>query len=188
MPVSARAALAVTAIATSGASTGLVAWCGAPYVGSMRKVPPSGREKHGEEGGVELMTKSAFLKDLKTVVKSTAFLGQTTRPFAKWELVKHLRAEADFDKGEGRRDGDEEILAETFDEDGDAIGAWVVLWRMALDDPKMVEGDARAEGRVVRYISTYRTVQLNDYDPLFPSLRYFNVHEELLSEPTEEKQ
>jgi hypothetical protein len=45
LPSTARAALAATALATSGVSTGLVAWCGRPYVTTLRRItatpPPS---------------------------------------------------------------------------------------------------------------------------------------------------
>lgn len=45
LPSTARAALATTALATSGVSTALVAWCGRPYVTTLRRLtttsPPS---------------------------------------------------------------------------------------------------------------------------------------------------
>ncbi|KAF8581096.1 hypothetical protein K439DRAFT_1355108 [Ramaria rubella] len=139
LPMSARAALALTALGTSGISTALVGWCGAPYVSMLRQLP--------EGQGVEMETATLFLKSRYTsVYDSKLFLRDTGRPFAKWELAKAVEGK----KEEGEF---EETVAETRGRDGRVVGRWIVRWK----DGK---GECRGVGKVVRY---------------------FNIHEELLS-------
>jgi hypothetical protein len=65
LPYSARFALASIAIGTSGLSTSLVAWCGRPYVTTLRRHRPDG-EKGGEV--LELTTMTLFLRPRITTV------------------------------------------------------------------------------------------------------------------------
>ncbi|KAF8342942.1 uncharacterized protein EI90DRAFT_2885241, partial [Cantharellus anzutake] len=119
IPTSARTALAFTAVIASGGSTALIAWCGAPYVEFMRHLSPS-----TPSAGVAIHTKSFWLKDLSTEVYDTAFLGPTTRAFAKWELVSLVRME----RTTGRYPGAQEIVARTKDHSGRVVGEWVIDW------------------------------------------------------------
>jgi len=153
LPTSARAAMAITALVTSGASTALVGWCGAPYVSSMRRIPGY---NNAPDGGVEMITKTLLLRDLRTTVYDTSFLGKATRPFATWELVPQVRVQAE----EGRTDGLEEVVARTTDENGQVQGEWRVRWTKAIDDPNYLLGKVNPHGKLVRH---------------------FNVHEELLN-------
>lgn len=147
MPTSARAAMALTAIVTSGASTALVGWCGAPYVGSMRRIPGYDGQP---DGGIEMNTRTLFLRDLRTTVRDTSFLGTASRPFATWELMSNIRAKVETDAG--RNDGAEEIVAQTTDEKGNVRGEWIVRWTQASDDPQYVLGTASSRGKVVKCV------------------------------------
>ena len=137
--------MAITALVTSGASTALVGWCGAPYVNSMRRIPGY---NNAPDGGVEMITKTLLLRDLRTTVHDTSFLGKASRPFATWELISHIRVPAE----EERVDGVEEVVARTTDEAGKVQGEWRVRWSKALDDPNYLLGKASPHGRVVRYV------------------------------------
>ncbi|KDQ20075.1 hypothetical protein BOTBODRAFT_170092 [Botryobasidium botryosum FD-172 SS1] len=156
MPTSARLALAATAITTSGLSTTLVGWCGAPYVSAMWKLPDVPRD-----GAVEMATRTVFLREMRTRVVYPAFLKPSARPFAKWELAKEV-VDVEVLDAEGKA-GTEEIVAETRDVKGRVVGKWVVRWRKAGEEwSQGLVGECRAEGKIVRH---------------------FNVHEELLDPP-----
>ncbi len=145
IPTSARAALALTAVVASGSSTALIAWCGAPYVQSIRHLAPS-----APSTGVAMSTKSFWMKDLHTEIYDTTFLGQTTRAFAKWELVSLIRMQRTV----ARQPGTQEIVARTRDKAGKVLGEWVIDWN--ADDSKAEEakdhvlGRGHAKGSIVR--------------------------------------
>ncbi|KAI0263840.1 hypothetical protein BC834DRAFT_885851, partial [Gloeopeniophorella convolvens] len=168
LPTGARAALAAAALATSGVSTALVAWCGRPYVTALRRLPTAGSadtdagagahhtgsHNANAPAGIELATLTVTLAPRATRVYDPAFLGDTRRAFARWELARAVQLPPE-DAG-GVRAGEEETVAETVDRAGRVLGRWIVRWG---------EGGAgvcRAEGRVETH---------------------FNVHEELLSTP-----
>ena len=69
LPLSARIALATTALATSGASTALIAWCGSPYVTTLRRINPL----EGSQG-LEMTTLTLLLRERTTRVYDSAFL------------------------------------------------------------------------------------------------------------------
>jgi hypothetical protein len=71
LPLTARFALASIAIGTSGISTGLVSWCGMPYVTTLRRLKPE--ENAGAEG-VEMTTLNLFLRPKITTVRHIAIL------------------------------------------------------------------------------------------------------------------
>lgn len=174
LPSTARAALATTALATSGVSTALVAWCGRPYVTTLRNLaststststsPPSTpsnstpeaqkqlqeeeeaaaahSHSHNENvpAGIELTTLTLTLSPLTTRVYDPAFLCDTTRAFARWELARSVQLPSE--DAVGVRPGSEETVAETLDGAGNVLGRWIVTWG------ENGEGSCRAEGRV----------------------------------------
>src|SRR6266852_5518819 len=177
LPSTARAALATTALATSGVSTALVAWCGRPYVTALRNLAatttmatsspssyPSNspsealkqrqEQEHGREqttahshshnenvpAGIEMMTLTLSLSPLTTRVYDPAFLCDTTRAFARWELARSVQLPPE--DAVGVRPGSEETVAETMDGVGNVLGRWIVTWG------ENGEGSCRAEGRV----------------------------------------
>jgi hypothetical protein len=173
LPSTARVALATTALATSGLSTALVAWCGRPYVTTLRRLtaPPtpstapattstptdttsaaSGQQhehqpqqtthSHNENApaGIELTTLTLTLTPRATRVYDPAFLGDTSRAFARWELARSVQLPPE-DAG-GVQPGEEETVAETLDAAGNVLGRWIVTWG------ENGEGSCRAEGYV----------------------------------------
>ncbi|KIJ15590.1 hypothetical protein PAXINDRAFT_133680 [Paxillus involutus ATCC 200175] len=154
LPMSARIFLAATAISTSGISTALVSWCGAPYVSHLRRLIPA---ENGGIEGIEMTTLTLTLKKQITRVYDSDFLVETRRPFAKWELAQEIQlpppSEDALTAAKSGAPGEEETVAETLNEKGEIIGRWIVKWGEAG------AGTCQATGRV---------------------LRYFNVHEELL--------
>ena len=149
LPSTARVALAATALATSGVSTALVAWCGKPYVTMLRRLssptPPQQQHtthSHNENApaGVELTTLTLALKPRTTRVYDPAFLGDTTRAFARWELAQSVLLPPE--DAVAVRPGEEETVAETLDSAGKVLGRWIVTWG------ENGEGSCRAEGHV----------------------------------------
>jgi hypothetical protein len=134
LPLSARLALATTAITTSGISTALVAWCGSPYVATLRRL-------NGDVDGLEFTTFSLTLRRIVTRVYDTTFLVDTKRPFAKWELAEVVNTAA-----KPGLPGQEETVAETLDAEGAVTGRWVVTWS---DDNR---GTCRKIGSIARYV------------------------------------
>jgi hypothetical protein len=59
LPMNARMALAMIAVTTSATSTGMVAWCGKPYVTQLKYIRP---EENGGAEGMEMTTMSLFMK------------------------------------------------------------------------------------------------------------------------------
>lgn len=152
LPYSARLALVGIAVGSSGLSTSLVAWCAKPYVTTLQRLKPDG-EKSGEI--LQLTTMSLFMKKRITTVYDPEFLLETRRPMAKWELATQLTMPASRLATEGKQlAGTQETVAETTDGEGKVLGRWIVSWG---EDG---EGVCHEAGNVVRY---------------------FNVHEELLS-------
>jgi len=179
LPSTARAALATTALATSGVSTALVAWCGRPYVTTLRNLattttatatatttttsspsptptsphkPEPQQQQQGQEqttthshnenvpAGIELTTLTLTLSPLTTRVYDPAFLCDTTRSFARWELARSVQLPPE--DAVGVRPGSEETVAETLNGAGSVLGRWIVTWG------ENGEGSCRAEGRV----------------------------------------
>ncbi|KAL1938561.1 hypothetical protein VTO73DRAFT_11584 [Trametes versicolor] len=159
VPLAGRFALAGIAMATSSVSTALVAWCGRPYVATLRFLElERGAEAAAAERALEMTTLTLGLHKRVTTVYDTAFLVPTSRPFATWELAEAFQlaeAEVQTARAEGRIPG-EETIAETRTAEGAVIGRRVVSW-----DEHGV-GTCKDIGQVVPY---------------------FNVHQELLSRP-----
>lgn len=104
-----RLGLCAVALATSGASTTLIAWIGKPYVGQMRLLTPkaakTARERDSAEGAgppeasfaaavdekprpaIEAVTTNWRLRLLRTTIYEPSLLRGTSRPFATWELA-----------------------------------------------------------------------------------------------------
>ena len=173
IPVTARVALAGTALAMSGASTGLIAWCGAPYVSSMRRLVPSpppasdptaGTVKpEGASSGssvtstmathydaVEMATKTLFSRDIYTQIYDPAVLGSTNRPFATWELQSQLRVPVDASNTSRIAGGREEVIARTLSAGGEVYGEWLVRWTQDPNNEEYLLGRASATGTVLR--------------------------------------
>lgn len=79
LPLTARFALASIAVGTSGISTGLVAWCGLPYVTALRRLMPE--ENSGAEG-IEMTTLNLFLRPKITTVSQKRFYYDLSLIFA----------------------------------------------------------------------------------------------------------
>lgn len=159
-----RIGLCVTALATSGVSTALIAWIGTPYVNTMRLLSPSSPGTASKEDAkvvMELNTVSWRLKPQRTLVYEPTFLRPTSRPFAAWEITN-----AAPPLPLPLPDGQETVvkkIAETFDvKSGASLGSYSVTYSSAHQD---------AQGRAVG------SVQVQG-----KPTRYFNVHEELLDE------
>ncbi|TFK23139.1 hypothetical protein FA15DRAFT_705702 [Coprinopsis marcescibilis] len=150
LPYSARFALASLAVGTSGVSTSLVSWCAKPYVTTLRRYTP---EDNGGQEVLELTTMTLMLRPRVTTVYDPAFLVETRRPMAKWELAREITHSASAG-GQTPAVGTQETIAETADHNGQIIGRWVVEWREGGI------GTCHEAGTVVRH---------------------FNVHEELLN-------
>ncbi|KAI0368988.1 hypothetical protein BV20DRAFT_1036724 [Pilatotrama ljubarskyi] len=146
VPLVGRAALAAIAMATSSVSTALVAWCGRPYVTTLRFLEPEGAQAAGSGRAIEMTTMTLGLHKRVTTVYDTAFLVPTSRPFATWELAEAFKlseAEVLSARAQGLIPG-EETIAETKTADGGVLGRWVVTW-----DENGV-GTCREVGQVVR--------------------------------------
>jgi len=134
LPETARIVLATTALATSSISTALVSWCGAPYVSTLRKLD-------GDNGGIEMETKTLFMNSRFTRVYDPTFLVDTKRFFAKWELAEKLASNTS-------PSATEETIAETRNSAGDLLGRWIVKWDKN-------EGHCREVGKVVRHFNVH---------------------------------
>lgn len=116
LPLAARFSLAGIALSTSGIASGLVAWCSRPYVTAVERLD-------GDQGGVAMTTITFALNKRVTRVYDTAFLVDTMRPFAKWELAETLQLD-----GKNNEPGTEETVAETLNAKGGSLGRWIVKW------------------------------------------------------------
>ncbi|KAF6767315.1 hypothetical protein PSEUBRA_003939 [Kalmanozyma brasiliensis GHG001] len=150
-----RVGLSITALATSGVSTALIAWIGTPYVGSMRLLKRDGKV------GMELNTVSWRLRPQRTLVYEPTFLRPTSRPFAAWEIANSAPT---VTLGQG--ESVEKLVAETFDvKSGASLGKWIAKW----------DGSARSkDGEEWKAVGR---VEVKGRPT-----RYFNVHEELLGD------
>ncbi|PWZ03359.1 hypothetical protein BCV70DRAFT_204149 [Testicularia cyperi] len=168
-----RIGLCITALATSGVSTALIAWIGTPYVGTMRLLASqasSGKDSKAanhadaEDTGVvlELNTVSWRLRPQRTLVYDATMLRPTSRPFAAWELTNSPPSiTLPEDQEEATK-----LVAETFDvKSGNSIGKWLVKYSSQTQEK---QGDTWKAKGVSQIIGK--------------PTRYFNVHEELLGE------
>ncbi|KAH9834075.1 uncharacterized protein C8Q71DRAFT_770942 [Rhodofomes roseus] len=144
LPLSGRFALAGVAIATSGVSTGLVAWAGRPYVTKLRWLE-GGR-------GIEMTTLTVRLRERVTKVYDTAFLVPATRPLATFELAEAFQLPAE-EVNQGKKDGSlprEETIAETLTPQGTVVGRWIVRW------DEEGKGACRPVGKVARHFNVHQ--------------------------------
>ncbi|GAC96898.1 hypothetical protein PHSY_004482 [Pseudozyma hubeiensis SY62] len=154
-----RMGLSLTALATSGVSTALIAWIGTPYVSSMRLVSIA-----SQEPVMELDTVSWNLRARKTLVYEPTFLRPTSRPFASWEITNTPPA---ITTG-GVEGMVEKKIAETFDvKTGKSLGEWIVKYNSEVKQKAEQAGEWKTVGKV---------------EVKGKPTRYFNVHEELLDE------
>ena len=145
LPISARIALATTALTTSGVSTALVGWAGSPYVVDLRRLTPA---ENGGIEGIEMATLTLTLRRLTTRVYDADFLLETRRPFAKWELAEEIQlassSEEPVTAAKAGAPGEVETVAETLNAKNEVIGRWVVKWG------ERGAGSCKAVGKVVR--------------------------------------
>lgn len=170
LPFVARVALAATALMTSGVSTTLVAWCGKPYVVAVRSVPleePTSADLE-PSSAVQLETSTLLLHPRYTTIYDSAFLKESKRPFAKWELADTIVLKEKTAGGSG-----EETVAETADAKGNVLGRWIVRW-----NEDGTTGTCRGVGPITQYVCFCFCFQASD--EAGGVCRHFNVHEELL--------
>lgn len=159
LPNIARAALAITAMSTSGISTALVGWCGQPYVTTIRTLGvsqdsavknssgPQEAQTTSPLEGIQLETLSLTLKPRFTSVYDTSFLSETKRPMAKWELAESVVVPQNpTEIGPGVPS--EETIAETMDAQGRVLGRWIVSW-----NEDGTKGVCRGEGKIQKYVN-----------------------------------
>ncbi|CAE6448138.1 unnamed protein product [Rhizoctonia solani] len=135
-------ALAAAALGTSVSSTALIAWCGKPYVVSMRRTSGS--------DSIELTTTDVFLREQCTTVLDPRFLQPTSRPFATWELAESVTA--DLDSNPQRAAGSVEPIALTRDASGNVVGQYVVEWS---EKGGQLSGIIQKKGRPVRHFNVH---------------------------------
>ncbi|KAI0002224.1 hypothetical protein BJV74DRAFT_794010 [Russula compacta] len=189
LPSTARAALATTALVTSGVSTALVAWCGRPYVTTLRRLTTSSTSTPSasinaaaaattasptfeaqQEGQQQQQTTNSHNEnapagiELTTLTLSLSPL--TTRVYDPLFLGDTTRAFARWELAPRVQLPPEDAAGvrpgaeETVAETLNGAGA--VLGRWIVTWGENGEGSCRAQGRVERH---------------------FNVHEELLTTP-----
>ncbi|KAG5647069.1 hypothetical protein DXG03_001439 [Asterophora parasitica] len=163
LPMSARIALASIAIGTSGISTGLVGWCGQPYVTTLRHLTP---EENGGAEGIELTTLTLLLRPRITRVYDPTFLLETKRAFAKWELADTVVLPND----KTVEPGQEETVAETTDKDGNVLGRWVVKWGEGG------EGTCHEVGKIISLAAVSHLPLASASDVHNNSTQSFTVH------------
>lgn len=152
-----RLGLSLTALATSGVSTALIAWIGTPYVGTMRLLEPNRNQVI-----MELNTVSWRLRPQRTLVYQPEFLRPTSRPFATWEITNNPSALCLDDAHKMHIK-----IAETFDvKSGTSLGEWMVKYDTHANQTTQTDRAKAVANVQVRGKPT----------------RYFNVHEELLDE------
>lgn len=159
LPLTARAALAFTAMGTSGISTALIAWCGKPYVANLRYLSESSEGTASSTPGLEMITLTLGLHPRVTRVYDTAFLVPTNRPFATWELAECFKLspkEVESWKSQGLLPR-EETIAETMDKDGRTIGRWIVSW------DENGTGTCYEVGKVARSVIVYHRASKPQY-------------------------
>ncbi|QRV98114.1 transmembrane protein [Ceratobasidium sp. AG-Ba] len=142
LSLSARIALAATALGTSASSTALIGWCGKPYVISMRRVPDS--------NAVELITTNTLLRERCTTVFDPQFLQPTPRPFATWEIPNTFTA--DLEPGGKRSGGNIEMITITRDTSGSVLGQCNIEWKE--EEGKLV-GTVQRSGDPIRHFNVH---------------------------------
>lgn len=99
---------------------------------------------------LELTTLNMFLQPRITRIYDPAFIADTDRPFAKWELadmVQLPKEEMERAGGSGVPvPGSEETVAETMDKAGNVLGRWIVRWEQGG------EGNCRREGKILQCV------------------------------------
>jgi hypothetical protein len=150
-----RVGLCITALATSGVSTALIAWIGTPYVGTMRLLATPQRQHV-----MELNTLDWRLRKQTTLVYEPAFLRPTSRPFAAWEVTNNAPAPRDAPQAETTTK-----VAETIDDKtGTSKGTWAVTYAPAAD------GGASAKvvvkGKPTRYFNVHEELLGEDWQVL----------------------
>lgn len=145
LPFVAKVVLASTAVVTSTVSTALVAWCGKPYVSTIRLLTDSSKkvDQGSTQEGFQIETFDLALRSRFTNVYDPAFITETRRPFAKWELAEQVS----LGKPGDNEALSEEVVAETLDRSGKVLGQWIVSW-----DEKGTQGTCRAKGKIQRSV------------------------------------
>jgi hypothetical protein len=130
-------------------------------------------EKEGFDA-IRIETRSLMLQPRYTTVYDPAFLGDTRRPLAKWELLERVDASGSGSGAGSNTGAQEETVAETVNENGKVLGRWIVQWSQ---DGKT--GVCRGSGSVQRCVRSQRSSFAPAHLHMIDS-RYFQVHDELL--------
>jgi hypothetical protein len=183
-----RIGLCLTALATSGASTALLAWIGKPYVSQMNLLSgPASRVQLARDlpEGDDVLTKVALsgeqkpaiqayttdwrLQKLQTTVYEPALFRPTSRPFATWELPvtppsMALQAQA------GVQSVTRLVAATRNVKTDQVIGRWWARW--TRDTPTkegsiwVSDGQCTEEGKVIRHFSIHENLLDEDWQVL----------------------
>lgn len=202
LPFSVRLILVGITLGASSIPTALVAWVGKSYVTAIHRMPPpppspsagsevvKEAEAEAAAGGslLELTTLNMFLQPRITRIYDPAFIADTDRPFAKWELADMVQLPQDemvqLPQEEMQKavpePGSEETVAETMDREGRVLGRWIVRWEEGG------EGNCRGEGKILQCVLSFflflSFLKERDARMLIGRCdRYFNLHEELIS-------
>ncbi|CAO1625805.1 unnamed protein product [Parajaminaea phylloscopi] len=165
--MSGRVGLALTALATSGVSTGIVGWIGSPYVGRMtleaQPDAPLGPP------AIVANTLTWRLKPLQTTIYEPSLIRPTSRPFANWELPQNPGAGTVLSSIQDSSDEVQKVLvAETRNlKTGSLVGQW---WAETVPGAKSAPANGGKFAQDVRCVGVGKPV------------RHFQVHEELLGE------
>jgi hypothetical protein len=98
-----------------------------------------------------MTTLTLALNERVTRVYDTAFLVDSSRPFARWELADHLQLDGQYK--ERITPGTEETVAEMTDARGVLLGRWVVRW------DENGKGTCREVGKINRYVLYFYMVE-----------------------------
>jgi hypothetical protein len=189
-----RIGLCITALATSGASTALIAWIGKPYVSEMqllsgqytreqlvRDLPEGDAELHAlaktrsDKPAIQVLTTNWRLEKLQTTIYEPGLIRPTSRPFATWELPITPPSLA-MSPGKHSQEAQQQqtltkLVAVTRSaKSGKVVGRWWARWsRDTLtkgEDGWKSDGQCREEGKVLRHFSIHEDLLNEDWQVL----------------------
>ncbi|UZJ53888.1 hypothetical protein CBS101457_003208 [Exobasidium rhododendri] len=184
-----RIGLCVTALVTSGGSTGLIAWIGKPYVTEMQLLTGASSKQQivsdlpegdsdlrnaalarDEVPAIQVITRSWRLQKLRTTIYEPSLIRPTKRPFATWELPT-TPPSLSMRNEEKSVQSITKLIAATRDAKTDkVVGRWWARWtRDTLskdgNDWKS-DGQCSEEGKVIRHFSIHEELLDEDWQVL----------------------
>lgn len=173
-----RIGLCCTALATSGASTALIAWIGKPYAAQMRLLTgPASKEQLARdlpEGDAELSKSALFgndkpaiqvittnwrLQKLQTTIYEPGLIRPTSRPFATWELPVTPPCLSLGEEESGAQSVTRLVAATRNAKTDEVIGRWWARWTrdtLTKQGPEWhSDGQCTEEGKVIRHFSVH---------------------------------